>query len=337
MDLALLRRLNLNHLATFIAISETSSFRLAAARLNISQSALSVHIRQLERTLEIRLFARTTRSVLLTPEGSTLLEAARSMASELTATAKRLTEEARLQKRILRVATVPFLIRHCPPSLVNEFCSSHPGVEVRLVVREASKLAADLVRQGEADIGLMYWNPELDKDDFVEMFHEKLMAVVPASEPRLAKLKAVTLRQLAAYPFVIQPQGTYTRDMLDHYLERQNISLKIVHSALHADAIVSLVGAGLGVGIQPEGLLSLFKLDGCRAIRLSQVPPRPIGIVLPQRNKGSEPAIALRDFILRASRTLSRQRHGARTHRVRIADARADSRKSRRNGERSKN
>lgn len=302
MDLALLRRLSLNHLATFITIAESGSFRSAAVRLNISQSALSVHIRQLERMLEVKLLDRTTRSVALTAEGYRLLPVAQMLATELTGTAKLLTEEARAKKRIVRFATVPFTLSRCPPDLLKTFCDRHPGIEVRLAIRESSTMAEELVKNGEADIGLVYRKPEHDGRDFCAVFYETLMAVVPAGESAFAGMTGVTLRELARFPFVIQPEGTFMREVLDSNFASQNIEIRSDYAVLHADGLIALVRAGLGVAVLPAGVLSLLNVDGCRVIPLKEVSQQPVGLILAPKVPSSTATLALRDFILETSR-----------------------------------
>ncbi|QJW83351.1 LysR family transcriptional regulator [Ramlibacter terrae] len=105
----LLERLNLNHLPAFLAVAEHCSFRAAAQRMHISQSALSVQIRQLERMLGVPLFHRTTRSVNLTAEGQRLQAVARRATEELGQIAMELREDAQLQRGVVNVAVLPSL------------------------------------------------------------------------------------------------------------------------------------------------------------------------------------------------------------------------------------
>jgi len=82
----------LDGLTSFAALADQLHFTRAAARLHVAQPALTKRIQQLERTLGVRLFVRTRRSVKLTSEGEVLLEKARQViraAEELAATARR--------------------------------------------------------------------------------------------------------------------------------------------------------------------------------------------------------------------------------------------------------
>jgi DNA-binding transcriptional LysR family regulator len=77
--------MELRHLRYFLGVAEARSFSRAAARLNVTQPALSRQIRDLERELGIRLFDRTGRQVRLTPQGEDLLSRSRNALAEVEA------------------------------------------------------------------------------------------------------------------------------------------------------------------------------------------------------------------------------------------------------------
>jgi DNA-binding transcriptional LysR family regulator len=80
-----MKRNELNDLAAFVVVAEAGNFTRAAAKLDMSQSALSHAMRQLEERLGIRLLARTTRSVSTTEAGRRLLRTLRSALAEISA------------------------------------------------------------------------------------------------------------------------------------------------------------------------------------------------------------------------------------------------------------
>lgn len=108
---------------------------------------------------------------------------------------------------------------------------------------------------------------------------DNLVAVVPSSNQRLAKLKQVSLRQLAEFPFLIQPRGGSFRELLDTHLRDQGITINICHEVLHAEVLVGLVGHGLGVAILLERALAPLNLKGCRVLKLNEVTSGRVGLV----------------------------------------------------------
>ena len=171
---ALPRRLNHNHLPVFLAVAESGSFRSAAARLHVSQSALSVQVRQLEDVFGVPLFHRTTRSVSLTGEGERLLPVVRRLTGDIAQVAMELREEAQLQRGVTTIAVLPSLAAALMPGILRDFAALHPGVQVHL--RDAaSKNAFERVRPGEVDMGLLSSGDNL----------QELHALVPA--PRTSR------------------------------------------------------------------------------------------------------------------------------------------------------
>lgn len=134
----------------FIAVAETLSFTLAAARLHVAQPWLSTRIRQLETKLGLDLFVRTTRSVELTEEGRALLPKARAVmeaAEEFQRTAYVLA----VQAPVLRVGAPPYLAMvPTARSLMDRYVQQHPEVRLEMDVGW-SKGLVQMVLSGELD------------------------------------------------------------------------------------------------------------------------------------------------------------------------------------------
>ena len=295
---ALLQRINLNHLVTFLAVAEARSFRGAAAVRNVSQSALSVQIRQLEDALGTRLFDRTTRSVNLTPTGTRILPVARQLAKEVTAVARALQEEANLKKHTVRLATNP-LGAHIVPAAIRAFGNLHKDLDVHLVVKETSKAVASLLGDDEADLGILYLQSESPEFSFTEILRDEFLAAVPSSDPFLASLTQISLKDLSVQKFLIQPQGSFVREVLDAQFKAQNLTPNVLLELRPADGLIALVSAGLGVAVLPQGTARFLNLNGCHLMKLKDVTPRPLGLALPAKKRSSTAAVALHDFLAR--------------------------------------
>ena len=118
---------------TFLAVAETKSFRLAAERLRVSPPAVSARIRELEDRLGVRLFHRTTRSVVPTAEGERLGAAALQALEQLHGASDALRDEAALRHGRFSVATLPSMAATILPPAMAEFRGDHPGVEIGMI------------------------------------------------------------------------------------------------------------------------------------------------------------------------------------------------------------
>src|SRR4051812_20341143 len=125
--------MDLRHLHAFVAIVDAGGFARAAARLNLSQPALSRQIHTLERELGVKLFDRSRRRVQLTPEGEDLLARSRRLLTDAHALGDRARALTGGETGLLRIGAAPQAIE----TLLATFCTAyqrrHPGVEIHLV------------------------------------------------------------------------------------------------------------------------------------------------------------------------------------------------------------
>ena len=147
-----MRRSDLADLTAFVAVAENLSFRAAAARLDVTPSALSHTMRQLEERLGVRLLHRTTRSVSLTDAGLRLLQRLQPALGQISGAIEDLNEERNRPFGRLRVhaRSVAALMVIAP--VWARFVSCYPEVHLELSVDDAR---VDIVAEGfDAGIGL---------------------------------------------------------------------------------------------------------------------------------------------------------------------------------------
>src|ERR1700750_2898386 len=147
------RTMNFRHVRAFVAIADSGGFARAAARLNLSQPALSRQIRALETELRTSLFDRIGRGVKLTSEGEDLLARCR----RLLADGEALIERAHVLKAgetgILRCGATPHVIETVLAQFLTRYGRRHPGVEVHLLEDGGVRLNERLER-GDVQIVL---------------------------------------------------------------------------------------------------------------------------------------------------------------------------------------
>src|SRR3712207_1403673 len=146
-------RIDFLGLHAFVAIAERGSFQLAAAHLNLSQTALSHRMRKLEDDLGVRLLSRTTREVSLTPAGLELLPKVRSMIEDLSASLDDLRQHGRVRQGRLAIGCLPTIAAGHLPAVLRRFRSAHPDVVLRVHDNSATEIA-DLVQAGTIEFGI---------------------------------------------------------------------------------------------------------------------------------------------------------------------------------------
>jgi len=130
-----MQRADMGGLAMFIAVAEERSFTKAAAKLGVSQSALSHAIRRLEQRLDLRLLTRTTRSVAPTEAGERLMETVGPAFADIDARIAALTELRTRPAGTVRITTSEHAERTLLWPAVDRICAQYPEIRVELSVQ----------------------------------------------------------------------------------------------------------------------------------------------------------------------------------------------------------
>ena len=241
--------LTLRQLRAFVAVARVGRFGRAAERLHVTQSALSMMIRELEAQLGVRLFDRHTRMVRLTEAGAELLPVAEKTLEDLESAVAQSRDLATLRRGRVSIATSTVLAGTLLPWAFGEFTRRHPGV--RCVVKDCVEPEIrQRVRSGDVDFGI---GTALDPDSElleVPLLEDRIAALV-ADRPPLAARRTVSWRELAAYPLVLLGAGSPLRTMVDRALAEAGVHVAPAYEASFSSTVISMVAAGLGVAALP--------------------------------------------------------------------------------------
>jgi len=281
---------DLSRLRSFIAVAEELSFTRAAQRLHIAQPSLSRSIRRLEQDVGVGLFARTSRSVALTPAGEALLEHARAAVAHADRGMSAARRAASGTAETLRVAFTSALATRFVPRTAGRFADANPTASLTLSEADPGIVCAGLAN-GEFDVGVVYSGRPLGHETdglLVETLStDRLYAVLPADHA-LARRASVPLGALAREPWIAMARSTSTdaRDFLLELRRRAGRELSIVQEATTIHLILGLVAARIGVSVLPAAAAS--RLDGVAFVPLDDafeldllavVPGKPTALV----------------------------------------------------------
>jgi len=242
--------LNFRDIRAFIAVAQTGNFTRAAARLHLSQPALTVQIRRLEETVGVRLFDRNSRNVALTPAGRELLPVLQKSLHDM----EHVLIDARAlgegSSGMVRIACLPTFAASVLPDLILDLKKDvpHAGFYIRDVV---ASMVNTLVRNEDVDIGLT--GGDLSDAAF-EILHsgvDRLVVVCPKEHP-LARRRRVRLKDLVSMPLVLTAQGTSVRAVVDAALASASYMPEITCEPTYMMTAVAMVRGGLGVTILPD-------------------------------------------------------------------------------------
>lgn len=242
-------------LRSFLIVAQELSFRRAADRLALDQSALSRRIQKLEGELGYALFERSTREVTLTAAGVSLY---RGISQNLDDCMRTINEARRVAEGLtgrVRIGYMAFAATELMPEAVARFKTQHPDVlvEMRYIRTQAQKIA---IANDEIDIGLLigpYDNPDCHS---VTLADDQLYVVTPRGHA-LMREASIDPATIVRHPMVLGDMvewGEY-RYRLEDKFGQLGLGLKPALEASNTLALIGLVAAGLGVTIYPESLI----------------------------------------------------------------------------------
>jgi DNA-binding transcriptional LysR family regulator len=231
-------------LQSFIQIVELKSVSAAARKLYRTQPALTRQIRQLEGHFGCRLLVRSGNSMELTPEGSTLYTAAKKAVIPIEQL-EHIFESPSKSHETLMFSTIDSATASILPAAINKFLKKH-DVQLRPLVM-SSRLAYNALLRDEIDFAICTIDSAPATLRCEKLFKEDLVLIGPEKcTGKEAK------SQIASRSFILLPEISTIREMIDGFFKRHKIHPHIVLETIKVSAIISFVEAGLGLSIVPE-------------------------------------------------------------------------------------
>ena len=240
---------SLRQMRAFVAVARRASFTGAAKELNLTQSALSLLIKDLESELGVRLIERTTRAVALSDVGRELLPSINQVLQDLDRAILSVADLKDLKRGIARIAAPQVMSLARLPAVLVAHAAQNPGVQVRIIECQMEQIEARII-VGEADFGV---GPERAVGTDIEVLplvKVPVMLVCSKQHP-LARKQRVTWKDVLAHPFIAL-RGEYGAQIdRDLHAFSKDLSLNPLHEVTYITTALSMVHSGLGVTACP--------------------------------------------------------------------------------------
>lgn len=264
--------MEIRQLRAFAAIAETHTFTAAARRVHVTQAAISMQIRQLERETGAALFIRTPRQVVLTEAGEKLLERARLILREHDAALAELAELAGAERGRVRIGSASAMVSADPlPLLLKELRALHPHADISVSSGTSEALVNQLLA-GDLDLAFVSLPVEARNIETELLVSDHLVAIASPRHP-LAKQRVVSSFALAGEQLILGERGGNTRRLIDGFFAEAGLKPTVAMELSRQTAIKRMVEEGMGVGIVPlravreevtEGRLVRWWIEGAR-------------------------------------------------------------------------
>lgn len=298
-----MKRPSPRQIEAFLAVAETGSFSGAATRLGMAQPGVSQTIRDLESLLELRLFDRTTRRVILTQGGAAFREDAIKALIALDHAVAGARDRASLRQGTVRLAAPPFLAATVLPGILAAFQHRHPGLTLALTDTTTERILEGL-RDGLTDLAIGTFPPGEADLTRRTVLKDEMMAF---AHPGLGLPGTPQWTDLADRPMIVMGPGSALRMPAEIGFETAGLSL---HPAFQVDQIataLALAQAGMGIALLPGYARAGLPSDGpTRALPLG--PPmirRELVLIHAGGRSLSSAAAALADHLAQSLRRLA--------------------------------
>jgi DNA-binding transcriptional LysR family regulator len=243
-----MRGLNLDHIETFAHVIDLGSFSAAAVRLRLSQPAVSLQVKHLERRMGVRLIERVGRRAVPTAAGEELLGHARRIDATVAAALDAMALHAKGTVGRVRVGTGATACIYFLPPILRRLRAKFPSLDIVVSTGNTPDILKS-IEDNVIDVGLVTLPAPGRIFDVKPVIDDEFVAIAAASAPPPSS--RVSPSDLARRPIVLYESGAHTRLLIDQWALRAGYTLKPVMELGSVEAIKELVGAGLGCSVVP--------------------------------------------------------------------------------------
>jgi DNA-binding transcriptional LysR family regulator len=253
-------------LKAFVLTARHQSFSRAAEQLYITQSGMSLLVRELEEQLGFRLFDRTTRRVTLTECGTRFLPIADRSLGELERAASKIGESAKAAKHRLAIGSTPLIASKLLPDAIAGYAMRNPNVHIVLHDGERSRLTA-MVRSGELDVALGCFLQPMPDVRRMPLFTFSLMFIEPAVRASTEPLGSLRWADIGERKLLCSPPDNPIQQIIDSQLQRFGRREPADMVFTYWETQIAMVEARAGAAVIPT-----FAIPACRGRKVAMHP-----------------------------------------------------------------
>ena len=238
-----------NKVYTLLKVYECGSFVSAAKQLNITQPAVSQHIKALEEELNITIFERGRGKLVLTKQGSGVVKCAKKMAGIYSGLLQDISDGTSLTTHLTIGVTHTAESNPIAEALAG-YCSKNPRVNIKMITDTISNLYT-MLKTYEIDLAIVEGRSRDPGIRYLLMDTDYLVLAVSPDHP-FAKKSMVTLNELKKERMILRLPNSGTRNLFVAHLESNNMSINDFNIILEVDNIATikdLIRRDFGVSI----------------------------------------------------------------------------------------
>ena len=210
-------------LKVFYTVANRLSFTKAANELNISQPAVTKHIKEIENQLNTKLFDRKGTTIQLTESGKILFiyaEKSRQLYRDLEFSISQLNKQ---EKGKLKIGASTTIAQYILPEILAKFNSYYKDINIELVTHNSEDIAA-LLKNGQIDLGIVEGKSKSSYFDYQKFKRDEIVLVCKAHHPLVHKNFKIT--DLYDIDLIVREQGSGTQEFIQNQLKKSGVDLQ---------------------------------------------------------------------------------------------------------------
>jgi len=273
--------ISLKQLHYALAIEKTLHFKKASEACNVSQSALSTAINELEKQLGVTIFERNNKKVLVTNSGQLILDKAKKVKLEL----DELLQVSQINKQPfyspMTIGVIPTIGPYLLPKVLPEVRKQYPNFKLK-IIEEQSHVLVDMLRSGDIDAAILALPYPIDGLMSFNFWQEDFYWVSHKDECP-GQMKEITSDELEIEELMLLKDGHCLKEHALAACRLKNIAQDSEFDSASLHTLVQMVAGKLGTTLVPQMALDqlIYNESEIRAIHLNEPGPhRSINLVI---------------------------------------------------------
>ncbi len=267
--------INFHQLLIFHNVAQLGSFTRAARELNISQPAVSIQVKELERNLDTVLVNRVRRGVFLTDSGEIVYGYTKRIFSLADEMRLAVQDIEGLQAGKLTVGSSSTPGEYILPLAMGIFRERHPKIEISLSISNTQTIV-DQILNREMDLGMAGADVDIKGLSSFPYVQDEVIIVAAPTHPLVRERRQVSLKDVAGQPLIMRESGSATRNAATDFFNAHSMDVHIAMELGSNEAVKRAAAAGLGLGLLSKfsvgpdvmaGYLSVLRVRGWKCER----------------------------------------------------------------------
>jgi DNA-binding transcriptional LysR family regulator len=246
--------MDIDAILAFVTVVNEKSFSKAASTLHLTQPAISKRIQNLENRLDVKLFDRLQREIVLTAAGEALLPHATTILHDFDNAFQAIKDVSRDVSGKLRIIASHHIGLHRLPVILREFSANFPEVDLQLNFLD-SESAYPLLSENIADLAFVTIPDELRDKFSCHLKWEDPMSFICGKEHALTKVKVVKPEDLAAHNAILPSQTTLTYRVVEKIFKENKLVLNAKIPTNYLETMKMMASVGMGWSVLPNTMI----------------------------------------------------------------------------------